>query len=52
MRNFNTQYVSLSAPEKAKVKELLLNVAVKPTAYTSIMRFKASDSANSFSAAR
>ena len=29
MRNFNTEYASLSAPEKAKVKELLLNVAVE-----------------------
>ena len=43
MRNFNTDYASLSAPEKAKVKELLLNVAVEPKAYTSIMKFKASD---------
>ena len=43
MRNFNTEYASLSAPEIAKVKELLLNVAVKPKAYTSIMKFEASD---------
>ena len=42
-RNFNTEYASQSAPEKAKVKELLLNVAVEPKAYTSIMKFKASD---------
>ena len=43
MRNFNTEYASQSAPEKSKVKELLLNVAVEPKAYTSIMKFKASD---------
>ena len=43
MRNFNTEYASLSAPEIAKLKELLLNVAVKPKAYTSIMKFEASD---------
>ena len=43
MRNFNTEYASLSAPVKAKVKELLLNVAVEPKAYTSIIKFKASD---------
>ena len=42
MRNFNTEYASLSAPE-AKVKELLLNVAFEPKADTSIMKFKASD---------
>ena len=45
MRNFNTDYASLSAPEKAKVKELLLNVAVEPKAYTSIMKIKESDEA-------
>ena len=30
----NMEYAPLSAPEKAKVKELLLNVAVEPKAYT------------------
>ena len=45
MRNFNAEYASLSAPEKAKVKELLLNVAVEPKAYTSIMKIKESDEA-------
>ena len=29
VRNFDTEYVSLSAPEKVKVKELLLYVAVE-----------------------
>ena len=29
MRNFNMEYTPLSTPEKAKVEELLLNVAVK-----------------------
>ena len=43
MRNFNTKYASISAPEKKKVKELLLNVVVEPKAYTSIIKFKASD---------
>ena len=32
-----------TAPEKAKVKKLLLNVTVGPKAYTSIMKFKAGD---------
>ena len=45
MRNFNAEYASLSAPEKAKVKELLLNVAAEPKAYTSIMKIKESDEA-------
>ena len=35
-------YQPLKKPLK-KVKELLLNVAVEPKAYTSIMKFKASD---------
>ena len=43
MRNFNTECASLSAPKKAKVKKLLVNVAVEPKVYTSIMKFKASD---------
>ena len=43
MRKFNTEYASISAPEKEKVKELLLNVAVEPKAYRFIMKFKASD---------
>ena len=34
MKNFNTVYTPLLTPEKAKVKELLLNVAVEPKAYT------------------
>ena len=42
-RNFDSEYASLSALEKTKVKELLLNAAVEPKAYTSIMKFKASD---------
>ena len=45
MRNFNAEYASPSAPEKAKVKELLLNVAVEPKPYTSIMKLKESDEA-------
>ena len=43
VKNFNTEYASLSAPEKAKVNELLLNVTVEPKVYASIMKFKASD---------
>lgn len=43
MGNFNMEYASLSAPEKRKVQKLLLNVAVEPTANTSIMKFKAKD---------
>ena len=41
MRNMPL-YQPLKKPLK-KVKELLLNVAVEPKAYTSIMKFKASD---------
>ena len=41
VRNFDTEYVSLSAPENVKVKELYFMLQLK--AYPSIMKFKASD---------
>ena len=43
MRNFNTEYASISVPENTNVNKLLLTVLVKPKAYTSINRNKASD---------
>ena len=43
IRSFNTEYSSLSAPEKTRVKELLLNVAVEQKTYTSIMKVRANN---------
>ena len=43
MRNFNTEYASISVPENTNVNKLLLTVLVKPKSYTSINRNKASD---------
>ena len=43
IRSLNTEYSYLSAPEKTRVKELLLNVAVEQKTYTSIMKVRANN---------